>query len=66
MFLALSSREIFILENIDSDNTIKKSPDNSTITVTAPQLTIVIKLDERTKQQQQSVGSHYYYIMVPR
>ncbi len=40
-----------MLEKIDADNTtIKKSPDNSSITVTAPQITIVIKLDEKAKK----------------
>jgi DNA-binding PadR family transcriptional regulator len=49
--LLASLKEIFMLENIDSDNTIiKKSSDNSTITVTAAQVTVVIKLDEKTKK----------------
>ena len=40
-----------MLEKIDADNSsIKKSPDNSSITVTAPQITIVIKLDEKAKK----------------
>ena len=49
--LLTSLKEIFMLEKIDADNTtIKKSPDNSSITVTAPQITIVIKLDEKAKK----------------
>jgi hypothetical protein len=48
--LLASLKEIFMLENIDSDNTIIKKRSNSTITVTAPRVRIAIKLDEDRKK----------------
>jgi hypothetical protein len=49
--LLASLKEIFMLENIDSGTTIiKKSSDNNTVTVTAPQVAIAIKLDEGRKK----------------
>ena len=49
--LLASLKEIFDLENIGIDNShIEKTSDNSTITVTAPQVGVVIKLDPTRKK----------------
>lgn len=49
--LLASLKEIFDLENIDIDNSnIEKTSDNSTITVTASQVGVVIKLDTTRKK----------------
>jgi predicted transcriptional regulator len=54
--LLMSLREVFALQNVDTDNSlIEKTADNSTITVTTPQVRIVIKLDE-TKKKATAIG----------
>ena len=49
--LLTSLKEIFTLENINTDNSsIEKNPDNCTITITAPRVDIVIKLDDTRRK----------------